>query len=335
MNLDHEEPKAFSLLSIDQLPETNPGWLIEGVIGEGGATVLGGPPKHLKSWLTLELAVSVASGQPFLGEYQVTRPGPVLVYDAENHKGHVRRRLEGICSARGVDPSTLPIRIIDERLMLDDPTHIPKLERTITELKPVLLILDPLVRLHRGNENNSQAMSAVLGELSALKLKHLLAMVLVHHTRKRNGGKQAPTGAELRGSSELYAWYDSGLIVARGQHGDVHTMALEHRAAPGGALHFRLTGNEESQYLELAAEEETGTGAPPVRAVDLKKGIIQLVAERGSANLDELQAALKKKRVTLSEAVRELVEDGVLERGPGRRLRVPGAAGGAGGHQLN
>jgi hypothetical protein len=248
-----------------------------------------------RSWLTLELAVSVASGQPFLGAYPVSKPGPVLNYDAENHKGHVRKRLEGKCAARGIDPRGLPVRIIGERLMLDDPTHLAKLEATIAESAPVLLILDPLVRLHRGNENNSQAMSAVLGELSALKLKDLLAMVLVHHTRKGNGGRHAPTGAELRGSSELYAWYDSGLLVARREKSDVHTMAMEHRAALGGALRFRLVEDDGGQNLELVAPDETDTEPQSGPATNVKADIVQLVAARGSANLEELQAELEKK----------------------------------------
>jgi len=57
-------------------------------------------PKGNKSWLSLDMAVAVASGTPCLGRFPVPRPGPVLVYAAEDHLDTVRTRLVGLCAGR-------------------------------------------------------------------------------------------------------------------------------------------------------------------------------------------------------------------------------------------
>ena len=61
-----------------------PAWLVEGLWAEEGVGIVGGAPKCCKSWLALDLALSVASGTPALGTYAVPRAGPVLVFAAED-----------------------------------------------------------------------------------------------------------------------------------------------------------------------------------------------------------------------------------------------------------
>ena len=46
--------------------------------------VIGGAPKCAKTWLGLDMALSVATGTACLGKYAVPEPGPVLVYLAED-----------------------------------------------------------------------------------------------------------------------------------------------------------------------------------------------------------------------------------------------------------
>ena len=66
-------------------------WLVEGLWGEASVGVIGGAPKCAKTWLGLDLALSVATGTACLGRYAVSKPGPVLVYLAEDALPVVRR----------------------------------------------------------------------------------------------------------------------------------------------------------------------------------------------------------------------------------------------------
>src|ERR1700722_18825169 len=101
-------PRA-SELSIDSASLTQ--WLVQGLWSDQAVGILGGEPKCCKSFLALDLAVSVASGTPCLRRFAVRRTGPVLLFPAEDSLAVVRRRLEGICSAADVDFQSLPVEV--------------------------------------------------------------------------------------------------------------------------------------------------------------------------------------------------------------------------------
>ena len=68
-------------------------WLVEGLWTQQGVGLLCGSPKSCKTWLALELALSVASKTPVLGKYEVNDPGAVLLFAAEDAPAMVRDRL--------------------------------------------------------------------------------------------------------------------------------------------------------------------------------------------------------------------------------------------------
>ena len=187
-------------------------WLVAGLWSEQAVGIVGGEPKCCKSFLALELAVAVASGTPCLRQFPVPHPGRVLLYAAEDALHIVRARLEGICLAAGLHLQALDIQVITApTLRLDLPADARALERTIAELRPRLLILDPFVRLHRIDENASGEVAPLLAYLRELQRRHALSVLVVHHAKKSSGRLRA--GQALRGSSEFHAWGDSNLYL--------------------------------------------------------------------------------------------------------------------------
>src|SRR5271166_6165950 len=175
-----------------------PGWLVEQLWAAEGVGVIGGAPKCCKTWLSLDLAVSVSSGTDALGRFHVQTPGPVLLYGAEDAPVALRDRIESIARARGLGLPDLDLGLIAvDSLRLDVARDRDRLRATLAQRSPRMIILDPLVRLHRIDENSAGEMSALLGELRALQREHHVAIVLVHHVRK-NG---APRGQEDRKST--------------------------------------------------------------------------------------------------------------------------------------
>src|SRR4051794_10282951 len=77
-------------------------WLIKQLWSEEAVGIVGGEPKSGKTFLALDLAVSVATGTPCLRRFPVSRAGRVLLYAAEDPLDMVRHRLEGICVASGL-----------------------------------------------------------------------------------------------------------------------------------------------------------------------------------------------------------------------------------------
>jgi len=87
-------------------------WLIEGLWSDDAVGIIGGEPKCCKSFLALDVAVAVATGQPCLDRFAVARRGRVLLYAAEDALHVVRARLQGIALARGTTLDQLDIHVI-------------------------------------------------------------------------------------------------------------------------------------------------------------------------------------------------------------------------------
>src|SRR6266567_518033 len=124
-------------------------WLVEGLWTDQAVGILGGEPKCCKSFLALGIALAVASGTECLRRYPVRRSGPVLFFPAEDSLAIVRQRLDGLAIATELALADLPLHVITAPSMrLDLASDRQRLTYTIEALQPVLLVLDPLIRLH-------------------------------------------------------------------------------------------------------------------------------------------------------------------------------------------
>ncbi len=233
-------------------------WLIESLWGEAAVGIIGGAPKCCKSWLGLDMAVSVASKTPCLGRFQVPERGKVLIFLAEDAAHNVRARIESICTHRSLDIEELDLYVITaDTMRLDLEADQRMLAKTLDNLRPKLLILDPLVRLHRLDENSASDISRLLGFLRGLQRSFATAIVLVHHASKKH---RSQPGQALRGSSDLHAFGDSNAYLARKKNTLVLT--LEHRAAkPPEPLELQLLSNPEGGETHLEATACPGSGA--------------------------------------------------------------------------
>jgi hypothetical protein len=288
-------------------------WLVEGLWGWPAVGFIGGTPKASKTWLALELAVAVASGRPCLGRFPVHKRGPVLLVAAEDSPADIRQRVQAIAKARGVDLDTLPVGLVTETgLMLDQPDWQRRLRITLAKTKPRLLILDPMVRLHRGDENSASEVSELLGFLRGVQRDHQVAICLVHHIRK--AGASQP-GQALRGSGDLHAWIDSGLYMIKRKDGlQLH---VEHRANPSPEP-VRLRLEQDPPRLEVIGELEQQQ-EPTDDALDQR---VLLALRDRPRNRTDLREILKIRNETLGLALRRLEGAGAV-RLQGNRWAVP------------
>ena len=291
-------------------------WLVTELWVEEAVGIVGGEPKCCKSFLALDLAVSVAAGVPCLRRFPVTRAGRVLLYAAEDALHVVRCRLEGICAAAGADLADVDIQVITApTVRLDLAADRASLEETVAKLGPRLLVLDPFVRLHRIDENASGEVAPLLAYLRELQRRHGVAVALVHHAKK--GGGHARAGQALRGSSEFHAWGDSNLYLRR--HGDDLMLTVEHRAAPSvPALTLELAQRGDALALEVI---ERGAAPDPVPS-SVDERITRALMEAGRpTSLAELRATCRVRTATLCDRLAALTAAGDLVRSPdGYRL---------------
>src|SRR5690606_36145482 len=60
-----------------------PVWIIDGIWSRGACGFIAGQPKTFKTWTSMDLAFSVATGHDFLGHFTIKNPGPVLYIQEE------------------------------------------------------------------------------------------------------------------------------------------------------------------------------------------------------------------------------------------------------------
>jgi hypothetical protein len=301
--------EPLSVLRIADVPPRVPGadWLVQQIWGRAAVGFVAGAPKCCKSWLALDLAVSVASGTPALGRFAVDDVGPALVYLAEDHLAAVRDRVASLCEHRGLDLDRLDLHAISvPSLRLDVRDDLARLDDALARLRPRLLVLDPLVRLHRCDENSSAEISALLGALRELNRRHEVAVVVVHHMSKK---ARADLGQGLRGSGDLHAWTDSACYLVRRGKGEL-ALTVEHRAAPAPDP-MRLTLQEDGGGLHLRVAGAEAPGPPLAEAV---RAALQQAP--GPRTRTALRADLSVNNARLGEALADLERRGLACRGP-------------------
>ncbi len=316
MVVDNHDP--LPVVRVDQIPreETAQRWLVDGLWGESSVGVIGGAPKCAKTWLGLDLALSVASGTACLGRYVVPRPGPVLIYLAEDALPVVRERVEGMARHRGLDLMGVQVHVITApSLRLDRQPHQDRLLETAKRLRPRLLLLDPLVRLHALDENDAGQVAELLAYFRLLQRRLDLSVILVHHTRKNASGGAA-AGQCLRGSSDLHAFGDSNLYLRRVRERLV--LFSEHRAAaasPAVTLEL-VTSDAATTHLEVVAEP------PSDRQGNLPEQVLACLVPGETLTRAKLRDLLSVQNQRLGQALETLERAGQIRRLPTGWQRV-------------
>ena len=288
-------------------------WLVRPVWGINAVGMIAGSAKSYKTWTALELAFSVATGLPFLGKFPVEQSGRTLIYLAEDALPLARSRIEALCEHRKFDIRKLDLHVITApTVRLDLADHQEKLRQTVAHYKPRLLLLDPLVRLHRLDENNASEMSGLLGYLRALQRSLDVAIVLVHHVSKRARPQQ---GQAMRGTSDLHAWTDCAAYLA--WHNKQLHLTLEHRAAkPPPPVVIELVSGPDGDAAHLEIQGAVADYESP-KQPSLATALLNII--RNSAkpiSRTELRGQLKVNNEKLGALLTTLEEQGRIRRTP-------------------
>jgi hypothetical protein len=162
-----------------------PPQIIEGVLHQGCKMVLGGTSKSNKSWCLLDLALSVASGQPWWGRR--CEKAAVVYLNFELHDWALGQRINALCASR---PECQHIgdklAVWNLRGKNADLTLLrPKLEEQLARHQFGLIILDPAYKvLGNRDENANGEIAGLMNEFEALAQSSGAAVVVAHHFAK-------------------------------------------------------------------------------------------------------------------------------------------------------
>lgn len=242
------------------------GWLVRGFWGRRSHGIVAGMPKCFKSTLVHDLIISVASGTKFLGRFPVEEPGPVLVIQNENADYIMKDRTEKIILDRGLVgeahrinrrharvefPPDLPITFINQQgFTLSNEDHRRQIELLVQELKPVLVVFDPLYLMFEGDLNSSKDLNPVLNWLLSLKTDYRTSVLVIHHYNKGSQQGQLKGGARMAGSVMLYGWVESAWYLTKVEEEEepIPNQAVDYAEASGSATvtlsrEFRMAGH--------------------------------------------------------------------------------------------
>jgi len=164
---------AAELLATD-FPDPN--WIIPGIVPEGLA-ILGGRPKVGKSWLALQMGISVGSGGRFFDK-QID-PGEVLFVALEDNPRRLKKRLLDM----GVTEAP-PITFVFEYRPLHQ-GGIDDLYAAIMSNRYRLITVDPLNRAFIGiDQNDSPMIPRLLSQLQTATMQQNSTLLFTDHTRK-------------------------------------------------------------------------------------------------------------------------------------------------------
>ena len=184
-------------------------YLVAGLLGSTGLTVVYGESGCGKTFWAVDLAGHIACGLPWHGKR--VEQGPVIYVAAESPES-VKRRLYAWRSRHEVD--AMPIAIVQSsiNLMDNDAERIVELGREIIDQygRVALVVIDTLARSMVGNENSGEDMGAYVMACDTIRAGLDTQVMVIHHC-----GKNDARGA--RGHSSLKAATDQEIEVVANQ----------------------------------------------------------------------------------------------------------------------
>ncbi|WP_052442589.1 AAA family ATPase [Streptacidiphilus neutrinimicus] len=317
---EQAKPKApgfNSLWTADALmaatfPE--PKWAVPGILAEG-VSLLAGPPKVGKSWLSLGLGLQVAGGGTALGSVPVTA-GPVLYLALEDTPRRLQHRMGKLLAGKPA-PAGLHLETACPPLPQGGELAIAG---WLTEHPDARMVVIDVFAKVRGQAalgaSAYDADYAAVGRAKRLADHFGVALVLVHHVRKAASDDFL---AEVSGTNGLAGAADTTIVLKRS------------RGKADGVLHITGRDVDEAEHA-MSFQPETGAwhlldGPAGDHTIgDTRATILRYVREHPGSKPADISAATGLDRENTRRACSRMATDGQLKSIHGAYTVPPGTA---------
>lgn len=311
---------AISLYDLVTNPPTPPVPLVAGILNSGEGAILASAPNLGKSWIAFHMALAVATGQPFLGHFETTQGG-VLYIDEEGSPYNDYERLTMLMEGAGIGSTDgIPLHLaINKSLRLDKPDGRVAIRRMIERHRPKLVIFDAMVRFHRGDENNAQAMADLFDIPKKLQSAYGCAVLFLHHLRKSGINDDPHDLAErIRGSSDIQGHADATYVLRRGNEStDIQFHTTKQRNGPKfdpfsiGLLIDHEKMSTRLGYRGVLEDDQKNTQHSVNERI--LEAIKDIEIEKGRATADAIAVKLGRASTTIRPILRGLVNARQIE----------------------
>ena len=254
-------------------------YAVEDLITEG-CSILAGPRKVGKSWLSLQLCLAIANGTPLLGRH--VEQGEALYCAFEDPPRRLQDRLSKLGEPMGTDFYYL----CRDKLLTINNGLVDFLDAWCTaHTRARVIVIDVLAMVWHSNKRNQDAYTEaydVIGRFKKLGEQHHVAVILVHHVRKKSRDDGDDPFDRILGSTGIVAAADTSLVLERSPASVHGKLSVIGRDVPSDEIpvayercRWRLSsileddGNDDIRKLVrgLAASSPAGWIGTPSQAV--------------------------------------------------------------------
>lgn len=276
--------------------------LVGGHLPAEGVVLFYGPSGHGKTHLLLDLAQSVATGQPWHGN--MVKQGPVAYVIAEGIGGLARR----------VDawkyfhewPDATGVRFRPSPVHLLEPTDAAAFLADLRtwDPPPVLIVLDTLAWcMAPGDENSTKDMSAFVAVIGELRSTLHATVALAHHSGRDTSRERGNTARAAACDTVVQVKEEDGRIVV--------TCTKQREAPPFEPIRFRLVACNGSVIPQRAIEAGEGDHATDKERLALE--VLQNISVSGEGSpTSRWDQSCRMAHGTFYRARKRLIELGLV-----------------------
>ena len=202
-------------------------WLVDGIIKQGSLVMLGGAPSGGKTYVAIELMMSVATGQPFFETYP-TKQGDVVFIACEGRDSIIRRAIAWQ-NLKNDGRDVENVFISRQEMVVCGPEIAEISSESMakfiqnSKIIPKVVFIDTMnYSLGEAKENDANDMTGYFRRIGdSLIRKFGCTVVFVHHTSK--------SGEDIRGSSSIRGAIDSLFFVSQSKTGQFKVENDKHK----------------------------------------------------------------------------------------------------------
>ncbi len=230
-----DRPPAFELFTFKDLAKMpRPQWLIRGVLIEGIASVLSADSGSFKSFVALDMALSIATGRNWQG--REVKQGAAVYVAAEGFftmfdRATAWAQFYGVELPENFHIVKVPVNLADARV-------VAAFQQCIADLKPKTVVLDTLSQNAVGMvENSNEQMADFIRGMIELGNNIGAHVQVLHHNAKATG--------QLRGAGAIKSNADALITLDRPENDDKNTVFVRNEKQRGKPFEaFALRGLE-------------------------------------------------------------------------------------------
>lgn len=338
-----EQNSTFDVVKLTDYVEAYGGegvsWAVDKWLPDHSITFLVSPPESYKTWMLLDLAVSVSAGVPFLGQFAVKSPGPtILIQQEDSHEGLTDRLAliteQKLGAVAKLDPEKgswqiptipdLPIYIHPSHMLrFDNPKVLEEFEEQIKTIRPRVVMIDPLYSTTAAVDNYMADLANQMMILKTWRDKYGCSFVIAHHSKK-NVDPDSTAREDSWGSQFLNAFLEAGWQIRRNSKlAQNEIVVRRHSKVMGNQAPVSLTWNISTVYpmkYSIDIHQYESQNAQGNLARPAQDNLLDIMQDEEMTQA-EICSRTGKSRSTVSRQIKQLEAAGYVVRMPSGKYR--------------